>query len=174
MKNLYKIFAVIAMLATTACHNKDLCPDCEHENGVLIDFDWSNVSEAPEGMSVYFYNTLGELAYNFNLPAEGGLVRILNGHYTIICVNNDSEYIQYKNSQTISELVGFVREGEITEEHTRSSDENGEVTISNAGSEKVYVMPDKLLRDIKSDYEVKSSRYEYQTVLLTPADELSY
>ena len=35
-------------------------------------------------------------------------------------------------------------------------------------------MPANLLEDIQADYEVKSSRYVYQTVLLTPADELRY
>ena len=112
MNKIYTIFLFCLLSLLSSCHNKELCPDCYNEPGIEVQFNWSEVTTIPNGMRVNFYNQDGSLAYSFNLPSSGGSITIKQGDYKVLCFNNDSEYIQYRDQDNYYSMSFFTSEGE--------------------------------------------------------------
>ncbi|MEG2946925.1 MAG: DUF5119 domain-containing protein [Bacteroidales bacterium] len=155
------IIAAIGMVfCLSGCHNKDLCQECDRESGIEIKFDWNGVTQIPDGMTVLFYNQAGELAYTFtNVPKEGEMIRIEAGSYQVACYNNDTEYARWSGFDKLDSLQVTTREGELTEDHTRTG-------VPETG--KLNVMPDFLCGDVVRGTEIKANDPDIQVVLLTP------
>lgn len=106
-KELAILFIIILF---SSCHNKELCPECDKETGVEVKFDWSDVSEIPDGMTVLFYNMQNELVYTFNnISSQGETVRIDEGSYHVACYNNDTEYVEWSNESDLDSLQVYTR-----------------------------------------------------------------
>ena len=158
---LYITVAICTILNLSACHNKDLCPECDSEAGIEIKFDWSDVTQIPAGMTVLFYNQAGELAYTFtNVPKEGEMIRIDAGTYQVACYNNDTEYARWSGFDKLDSLQVTTREGELTEDHTRAAE------LPETG--KLKVMPDYLCGAVVNKVLIKANDPNLQVVLLTP------
>lgn len=162
MKKLFPILTVLvfSVLGLTGCHNKDLCPECEQESGIEIKFDWSKVEDIPAGMTVLFYSQTGDLVYTFSdVPKDGEMIRIDAGTYQVACYNNDPEYAIWSGFNKLDSLQVTMREGELTEDHTRSKvPETGKLTV----------MPDDLCGCVRNDIVIKANDPDLQVVLLTP------
>lgn len=169
MKKIYSLIVCLVLInfLFTGCHNKDLCPECDQETGVEVKFNWQNVKDIPEGMTVLFYSPNGDLKYTFqNIPASGRLIRIDAGTYQVACYNNDTEYVRWSGQDSISTLQVTMREGGLTEDHTRAS------TPPEIG--RLVVMPDDLYGDVLHEITIKPFDPELQVILLTPQTLLDF
>ena len=89
MKNTIRIFVIFSLLLSS-CYNKDLCPDCEIQEGLSIKFDWSKVAPQPL-MTTLVYNAKGELVKKYQVPEGGKDISLLPGKYTIVTYNSSSD-----------------------------------------------------------------------------------
>ena len=101
-KRLHTLCLLAALFGLFSCEHKELCYDHPHGAAVRITFDWTAIGShaLPEGMRVAFY------------PADGGgdpwlfacpggrdrLVELPAGRYRVLCYNNDTEEIVWKNA----------------------------------------------------------------------------
>ena len=88
--------AILAVL--TSCEHKELC--CDHTSSVAVNviFDWQNAPDAtPRSMSCYLFPTDGGkvLRYEFT-NRTGGVIRVPAGRYDALCLNSDTETINYR------------------------------------------------------------------------------
>ena len=150
----------------TSCKEAD-CLDCEKNKSIEIKFDWSKIKTTPEGMKLLIYNDKGDLAYSYNnLSPLGGKINIDAGTYTFVCYNNDSEYVQWRNQDHLSTLEAFMREGNLTEDHTRAS--------SPPIDDKLIVMPDYLCGNVQYEQHVDQCTTEKQDITLYPTELIDH
>lgn len=162
------LFALILLFAS--CRNKDLCPECDKETGVEIKFDWKDISNIPEGMTVLFYNMQDELVYKFNnVSPQGELIRIDAGEYRVACYNNDTEYVNWSGEANFDSLQVYTRQTDIANYKQKPSDKLPE--------EELVKSPDFLCGSILIRKEIVPFAKYMQVVLLTPEpllDKYSY
>ena len=150
-------YSLLVFLVFTGCKNKELCPQCEQEAGVEIEFDWSDVEKKPEGMTVLFYNMENELMYTLNnVPPAGETIHINAGTYRVACYNNDSEYEQWHE---VSNMDSMYVETRVSEE-LKASDK--------LPQEDLVECPDFLCGAILQKKELFAYSNETQIVLLKP------
>ena len=110
-------------------------------------------------MTVLLYKTEGNLAYQFNnVSPNGEAVKIKNGNYSVVCYNNDSEYVQWRDINNIKTINAYMRNGEIDENHTRSL---------NTG-ENLIIMPDSICGTLKNNISVDNQEGVNQVISLEP------
>lgn len=102
MKKMYISFAVviIVMIMLSSCEHKELCYSHPHTVSINVVFDWRNAPDArPETMSVYLFpeNGGGPLRYEF-VDIAGGTIEVPPGEYKGLCVNSDTEKLNYRGS----------------------------------------------------------------------------
>ncbi|WP_302257219.1 DUF5119 domain-containing protein [uncultured Alistipes sp.] len=91
--------AILAVL--TSCEHKELCYDHTSSVAVNVIFDWRNAPDAtPRSMSCYLFPTDGGkvLRYEFT-NRTGGVIRVPAGRYDALCLNSDTETINYRNTE---------------------------------------------------------------------------
>lgn len=92
--------AFVALLALSACNHKELCYDHTHTVTVKVVFDWQNAPSAtPQTMSLYLFPSDGSepVRYEFT-DRNGGSIRVPFGTYDAVCLNSDTENIEYANT----------------------------------------------------------------------------
>lgn len=102
MKKIFHTVTMAAVLtAATSCEHKDLCYDHSHTVDVKVAFDWENApGAAPASMSFYLFPAGGgeALRYDFT-DCTGGTIRVPVGSYEALCLNSDTENINYRNTE---------------------------------------------------------------------------
>lgn len=101
-KHIYAITAAVVLVVMTSCEHKDLCYDHAHTGTVNVIFDWRNAPDAaPRSMSCYLFPADGGkvLRYDFS-DRLGGTIRVPAGRYDVLCLNSDTENINYRNTET--------------------------------------------------------------------------
>lgn len=115
---------LILLVLFSACHNKELCPECSKETAIEIKFDWSQITNIPEGMTVLFYNMDNDLVYTFNnVSSKGQIVRIDAGQYRVACYNNDTEYVEWSGIANLDSLHISTRKTSIHKSRIRKIEE---------------------------------------------------
>ena len=164
MKTLNYLIFLVVLVLTAGCCNKELCPDCDPQEGVEIKFDWKNAEIIPAGMTVLFYSMENELVYTFNnVPPQGEMIAIKAGKYRVACFNNDTEYVRWSGSDNLDSLHVTTRKTEI------SGIPSGTKT-----EEELIAMPDILYGDVLVQDEILPFQSKVQVVLLTPKPLLDY
>lgn len=101
-----------------SCDHKELCYEHEHKTKLTVVYDWSEAPDAnPAGMCVFFYSTdrAGEY-HRFDFPnAKGGDIELPEGNYTLITYNNDTEAVQFSDTNDFDGHKAFTRDGDILE-----------------------------------------------------------
>lgn len=159
MKKIFHIVTMAAVLtAATSCEHKDLCYDHSHTVDVKVAFDWKNApGAAPASMSFYLFPAGGgeALRYDFT-DCTGGTIRVPVGSYEALCLNSDTENINYRNTEC----------RETFEVTTRAADllsglsvlgvlSDGVPRVDGTEDERVILPPDMLWSDCVESIELK-------------------
>ena len=105
---------LIAWLITgtlSSCQHKELCLPSSPTARVQVVFDWSTASGGPaEGMTAFFFPEQGgePLRYDFGNP-EGGTVNIPWGYYRVIYLNNDTETLLLRGTESYDTFEVYTR-----------------------------------------------------------------
>lgn len=103
----------------------------------------------PDGLRVQVYNTDGTNAIA-NIPTEGGIVPMSEGHHAILFYNNDTEYIVF------SDIHDYARAQATTRTRTRST-YMGNSYITNSRDESTVNPPDMLYGSYLARYDARST-----------------
>lgn len=159
MKKIFHAAAAAAVLAAaTSCEHKDLCYDHSDAVDVKVAFDWKDApGAAPASMSFYLFPAGGgeALRYDFT-DCTGGTIRVPVGSYEALCLNSDTENINYRNTEC----------RETFEVTTRAADllsglsvlgvlSDGVPRVDGTEDERVILPPDMLWSDCVEGIELK-------------------
>ena len=157
----------VVLLICVACEHKDLCYHHPHKIDIRVEFDWRNAPDAnPEGMCVYFYPEEGgePRRYDF-LGTRGGLITIAGGNYKVMCYNNDSESVQFRNLNSIEQHEGYTREGDILEPiYGNGYFSRNTPQARGAEDERVVICPDMLWGGTALDVKITKNGLFYSCV----------
>lgn len=107
-KRLHTLCLLAALFGLLSCEHKELCLDHPHGAAVRITFDWTAIGShaLPEGMRVAFYPAGGGEPWLFACPGgRDRLVELPAGRYRVLCYNNDTEEIVWKNADGYNDLT---------------------------------------------------------------------
>lgn len=152
----------LAAFIFASCEHKDLCYNHLHTGTVNVIFDWKNAPEAnPEGMCVFFYPLEGGSPQRFDFRGKtGGQIKVEVGTYRILCYNNDTEAVLFRNTSSFDTHEGFTRNGSIFESiygnsaHTAPRAEGAE-------DERVLICPDMMWGCNAIDVEVTEAGIDF-------------
>ena len=160
MKLKLLIISSLFILLFTNCKYKHL-DKCEDEGYLEVKFDWTNVTDIPTGMTTLFYSIEGNLLYQFNIPSTGEKIKIPNGKYSVVCYNNDSEYVQWIGKDKLSTLHAITREGSLEEDHSRTKA---------VKADELFIMPDDIYGCVKFEVIVDVYGDIKDIILLKPLE----
>lgn len=170
-----KTLPAVAALAIgfSSCDHKELCYTHPHSANVEVVFDWNNVTNAdPEGMTVYFYNLAEPEAqpYRFDFVGmRGGNVTLPLGNYEAICVNSDTEFAHFYDTEKLNTFIARTREADILE-GMQSRSENTPVAVGTE-DETCMAYPDDIFSDTIRMTSIVRPDVNY-TVCFRPEDAL--
>lgn len=95
MKTSILYILLLCCTVLTACEHKDLCYNHPHDKDLRIRFDWSEIDakHIPKEVKVIcspLWLDEKDKYLEFDLPPEGGIVRVPDGEYELMAYNNDS------------------------------------------------------------------------------------
>lgn len=98
-KTAYLILVAIVSAAMISCEHKNLCYSDTMD--VEVVFNWEMAPDAdPKSMSLYLFPENGGSALRFEFSDNrGGLIRAPAGRYDALCLNSDTEAIEYRNRE---------------------------------------------------------------------------
>ena len=173
MKKMKKRFCTIsaAVLAVlTSCEHKELCYDHTPSVAVNVIFDWRNASDAtPRSMSCYLFPTDGGkvLRYEFT-DRNGGMIRVPAGRYDALCLNSDTETINYRNTDREKSFEVTTRTTALLSDLASLGVHSSEAPrAGGTENERVVLSPDMLWSDHVESIELKQTSAP-QAVTLYP------
>lgn len=155
------------LAATSSCEHKDLCYHHPHTVKIIVKFDWSKAPEAdPAGMCVFFYPENGGEPRRFDFKGlEGGEIELNVGRYKVLCHNNDTEGVLYRNKNIFDIYSGYTREGDILESIYGSGYYNSKTPrVRGAEDERVVICPDMMWGGTATDVDITDDGLSYTCV----------
>jgi hypothetical protein len=151
---------LIAASATlTSCMHKELCFDHRHLTKVIVNVDWAKAPFMPTGSHVAFYNIDDPtIFYYFDMSATGGEVEVPMGNYNVICFNNDSETILFRNEAAFSSYEAYTR---VTSRQESSLSSAPLPKSSVDSSQNEVLNPTNFYRDLDSDVTLRENQVNY-------------
>lgn len=140
--------ACVTLIATfiactfSSCDHKDLYFPSSPLAEVRVKFDWSAAPGArAEGMSAFFFPEQGggPIRCDFSDPA-GGTARIPWGDYRVIYLNNDTETILLRGTESYETFEIYTRPTSVGETMSTRSEPRG----ANPGDEPVVLAPEEV------------------------------
>ena len=162
------LLSLAAALLLTGCVHKELCYNHPHTVSVRVEFDWRDAPEAaPEGMCVYFYPLDGGGGTRFDFKGtEGGEVELTVGSYLVLCYNNDTESVQFYNTDDFDTHGAYTREGNVLEPMYGNAANYTAPRADGSEEERVVICPDMMWGS--NDTEVYILDMEENVVTLYP------
>lgn len=153
MKRLSHILLLIFLCV--ACEHKELCYDHSHVVPVEVSFDWTDAPEAQaKSMSIYFFPVEGgePMRYEFT-DMEGGVIRVPAGHYHVITINSDTEYVRYRNKESFQTFEVYPRDADMLTSLSSFGLKSDEVIPRAPGTEeqRIAYEPDMMWSDRMMD-----------------------
>ncbi len=142
---------VLTVLPGSSCTHKELCYEYTAGAEIQVTFHWDNAPDAsPGSMRLYLFPVDGSapLSYEFT-SKDGGTIRIPYGTYRAICLNSDTESIQYRNLYNYEQFEAYTPE---KQSGLTSNIPRGENTDEPLGQS-----PDMLWVDRKEIFSVQPS-----------------
>ena len=99
------LMVLLLCLLATGCR-KDLYYD-GITRSVTIRVTWAATDTVPEGMRAIFYPTDGSTPHIYNIPVTGSTLTVPVGEYTVLLFNNDTEYTQLQNQESLSSIEAY-------------------------------------------------------------------
>ncbi len=114
---LYYMVGMLAVVLFSSCEHKELCEIHPHPINLRLEFDWKDAPDAtPEGMCVFFYPVEGGSPLRFDFSGRaGGEIVLRVGEYRVLCYNNDTEAVLFRNYNRFDRHEGYTREGNLFE-----------------------------------------------------------
>ncbi len=161
MKRISSIASLILLLLLCSCTHKELCTHHPHGTTVRVEFDWVGAPEAnPAGMCVFFYPIDGGEPRRYDFKGTiGGSISITVGKYMVMCYNNDTEGVLFKNKNEFCCHMAYTREGNIFE----SIYGNGYAPPQKreAAPERVVICPDTMWGSTATEVEITENGIYY-------------
>ena len=113
-KQIYFIAALLAIMSAIACSKSDTASEImDHTVSVSVTFDMRYVGDQPPaGMTLYLYpldENLETRRFDFK-GITGGKVDIKPGRYNIICYNNDTHGVDFRNTDRYDSHEAYTRQ----------------------------------------------------------------
>ena len=161
MKKVFNIVMLFCLLILSSCRHKEFCIYHPHGVSVRVEFDWVGAPEAnPAGMCVFFYPVDGGEPRRYDFKGTtGGTINITVGDYMVLCYNNDTEAVLFRNKNEFCCHEAYTREGNIFE----SIYGNGYASPQgrNAETERVVICPDMMWGSIATEVEITDNGIRY-------------
>ena len=160
MKKTY--FSLLALLALASCDHKEICYDHMHSLLYLqVVFDWSHARAAsPASMSFYLFPDAGRAIRNEFTDPAGGEIRTTEGCYDALCLNSDTEGIEYRNTEKWETFEITTATTTLLPEHTLLSLRSEKPPMaSGAESERIAAAPEMVWCDRRAGVEVSSEEH---------------
>ncbi len=153
----------VLFLLLSACDHKELCFDHPHGGEVQVVFDWTDAPDAsPESMRLWLFpedgNSSSEM-YEFS-GHTGGRISVPAGRYKAICLNSDTEFILYRNTESFETFEVYTPNGTLGGRTSLLS------TRADDG-ERIAVSPDRLYTAHLDEVTIRETT-DGQTVTLCP------
>ncbi len=164
-----------ATLALCGCNHKELCLVHEHTVTLRLEFDWRDAPDAsPAGMCVFFYHEDGSEPERFDFRGrEGGTIAIKSGNYRLLCYNNDTESVLFRNAYELESHEGYTREGSLLESIYGSGVNSSSLPrAEGTEEERVVITPDMMWGAQAFDVQVRESGVTYTCVPWDGGDRL--
>lgn len=167
MRRLCYIVAICSLFA--ACEHKDLCLRHPHGVTLRVAFDWQDAPEAdPEGMCVYFYPEEGGSGQRFDFSnTQGGEIELRVGRYKVLCYNNDTEIVNFHNTDDYDTHGVTTREGNVLEP-IYGNTANYAPRSAGSEEERVVISPDMMWGCTATEVEITDTGIRY---ICTPFGE---
>lgn len=166
-----KRILLLLLILICSCTHKDLCTHHPHDINVRVNFDWVGAPEAdPEGMCVLFYPVDGGQPRRYDLKGtEGGKINITVGEYIVMCYNNDTEGVLFRNPNDFCCHEAYTREGNIFE----SIYGNGSADPQRKGTdpERVVICPDMMWGSVATEVDITDDGICYTCTTTRGADQ---
>lgn len=170
------IFAICTYVSIflMSCQHKELCYHHPHEATVRVEFDWRNAPNAtPEGMTVYFYPEEGGLPQRSDfIGKNGGIVDLVVGKYKVICYNNDTEAVLFRDINQFDKHAAYTRDGNIFESIYGNATQYAP-RADNTEDERVVISPDMMWGCSVYDLEITESGLSYICVPEKDKDDIN-
>lgn len=173
---IYLIVVIGAMSVAASCEHKDLCYDHSHAVDVEIVFDWRNAPDAtPKSMSVYLFPMDGGEVLRYELTdRQGGSIRIPVGRYNALCLNSDTENINYQNTDRFDTFEVTTSTTSLLADLASIGVRSESVPLVKGGeNERVALSPDRLWCDCLLGIELHQTS-EKQTITFSPEDQICH
>ena len=163
MRRISYLLAILLLLP--CCVHKELCWDHPHTMSVKVEFDWRDAPGAdPDGMCVYFYPVGGGSGYRFDFKGtEGGEVNLTVGEYLVLCYNNDTEAVQFYNTDDFWSHGIYTREGSVLEPMYGNT-VNSAPRADGTEDERVVISPDMMWGCSVTEVEISDAGANYTCV----------
>ena len=156
------LYMLLPAFVLIACNHKELCYHHPHTATIRIVFDWRDAPDAhPAGMCVYFYPQEGGSGQRFEFTGTtGGQIDLRVGKYQVLCYNNDTEAVQFFNTDDFSTHSAFTREGNVLEP-IYGNGTNYAPRANGAEEERVVISPDMLWGCTATEVEITDAGISY-------------
>ena len=158
-----------AILFLVSCNHKELIYEQSSTTQVQVIFDWTKSPGAVvTGMSLWLFPDIGGLPLRYEFPGhKGGMIDVPRGKFNVVCMNNNSEVLQYRNLEEWRTFEVFTRRSSQLEPFGLQRN----VDAANPEGDPPVLVPDIFWSDHKSD-QIFNSKAKADTLILYPQDQL--
>lgn len=151
------IAALLAIMSAIACSKSDTASEImDHTVSVSVTFDMRYVGDQPPaGMTLYLYpldENLETRRFDFK-GITGGKVDIKPGRYNIICYNNDTYGVDFRNTDRYDSHEAYTRQSALNQ----SPDGNNLPVAPGAEDEQLLICPDPMTGTSISNVSLESN-----------------
>ena len=151
------IAALHAIMSAIACSKSDTASEImDHTVSVSVTFDMRYVGDQPPaGMTLYLYpldENLETRRFDFK-GITGGKVDIKPGRYNIICYNNDTHGVDFRNTDRYDSHEAYTRQSALNQ----SPDGNNLPVAPGAEDEQLLICPDPMTGTSISNVSLESN-----------------
>ena len=151
------IAALLAIMSAIACSKSDTASEImDHTVSVSVKFDMRYVGDQPPaGMTLYLYpldENLETRRFDFK-GITGGKVDIKPGRYNIICYNNDTHGVDFRNTDRYDSHEAYTRQSALNQ----SPDGNNLPVAPGAEDEQLLICPDPMTGTSISNVSLESN-----------------
>ncbi|WP_290093493.1 DUF5119 domain-containing protein [uncultured Muribaculum sp.] len=151
------IAALLAIMSAIACSKSDTASEImDHTVSVSVTFDMRYVGDQPPaGMTLYLYpldENLETRRFDFK-GITGGKVDIKPGRYNIICYNNDTHGVDFRNTDRYDSHEAYTRQSALNQ----SPDGNNLPVAPGAEDEQLLICPDPMTGTSISNVSLESN-----------------
>lgn len=151
------IAALLAIMSAIACSKSDTASEImDHTVSVSVTFDMRYVGDQPPaGMTLYLYlldENLETRRFDFK-GITGGKVDIKPGRYNIICYNNDTHGVDFRNTDRYDSHEAYTRQSALNQ----SPDGNNLPVAPGTEDEQLLICPDPMTGTSISNVSLESN-----------------